>query len=287
MGRTPKRIKRRNRGASQGHAAKVEPRARQPTPSDDCSFEYECLSLFYEILSKAGLPRARLRQVSKAALAPIKKSRKSWDAGALAYFQRLPHILSLWHLLTEYVDSEYVHSAARPRKLKLSAPRPQPSLFGLIRRVFPNENPANVFETLRRVGAVRPSGQFWLPTGRTLVFKSAEVARLGILNEIRNFLRTANWNLTRRQKLLQRSVFNPAVPVRQLQTLNAREKADADQFLILRDADLTAEQQRTRTGEPVSGIGIGTYAYRDTSPITAMNATRPGSKRMKTKKRVR
>jgi hypothetical protein len=287
MGRTPKRIKRRNRSASQGYAAKVEPRAKRPTPADDCSFEYECLSLFYEILSKAGLPKARLLEVSQGALAHIKNSRKSWDAGALAYFQRLPHILSLWHLLTEYVDSEYVHSTARPRKLKLSAPEQQPSLFGLIRRVLPNENPADVFETLRRVGAVRRSGQFWLPTGRTLVFKSAEVARLGILNEIRNFLRTAKTNLTRREKLLQRSVFNPAVPVRQLRTLNAREKTDADQFLILRDADLTAEQQRARTGEPVSGIGIGTYAYRDTPSVMTLLPKRRGSERKKTKKHVR
>jgi hypothetical protein len=134
---------------------------------------------------------------------------------------------------------------------------------------------------------VRRSGEFWLPTGRTLVFKRAEVARLGILNEIRNFLRTAKTNLTQREKLLQRSVFNPAVPTRQLHTINAREKADADQFLILRDADLTAEQQAARAGESVTGIGIGTYAYRDTPFMTAPFDTRQGSDRKKKKKRSR
>jgi hypothetical protein len=193
-------------------------------------------------------------------------------------------VLSLWHLLTEYVDSEYVNSQAHPRKLKLSAPGSEPSLSNLIRRVFPDENPADVLKTLRRVGAVRRSGEFWLPTGRTLVFKKAHVARLGILNEIRNFLRTARTNLTSREKLLQRSVFNPAVPTRQLQIVNAREKEDAVQFLILRDAELTAEQEAARPGEPVSGIGIGTYAYRDTPLITRASGLRRGLGRKKKKR---
>jgi len=287
MGRTRTGKKRRDEGVSQRSATKFE-LAQTPGPrtrTRDASFEYECLNLFYEILAEAGLPKTRLLEVSKRALAGVKRSRRSWNAEDLAFFQRLPHVVTLWHLLTGYVDSEYVYSPARPRKLKLSAPRPQPSLYSLIRRVYPSENPADVFKTLRRVGAVRRSGNFWLPTARTLVYKNAEVARLGILNELRNFLRTAKTNLTQREKLLQRSVFNPAVPTRQLQTLNAREKADGEQFLILRDGDLTSEQQAARPGESVSGIGIGIYAYRDTCFTAAPSDAPRGSGG--TKKRTR
>ena len=286
-GRTIKRAQQRNRRASQGYATKFNtadvPQRR--SKAHDASFESECLRLFYEILTEAGLPKARLLDVSLSALARIKDTRRSWNASDLSYFQRLPHVVSLWHLLTEYVDAEYVHSAARPRKLKLSAPGNEPSLFNLIRRVFPTENPADVFKTLRRVGAVRRSGAFWVPTARTLVFKKPQVARLGILNEIRNFLRTAKSNLTQGEKLLQRSVFNPAVPTRQLHSVNAKEKADADRFLILRDADLTSEQQDALPGEPVSGIGIGTYAYRDTPLPMSQSELRRSSGRKKKRNR--
>jgi len=280
-------MKRRSRSASIPYVTKSDhartPQRRAGAP--DSSFEYECLSLFYEILAEAGLPKARLLEVSNSAIGRLKDSQRSWNAADLGYFQRLPHVVSLWHLLTEYVDAEYVHSKARPRKLKLTAAGNEPSLYGLIRRVFPKENPQDVLKTLRRVGAVRRSGEFWLPTARTLVFKKPQVARLGILNEIRNFLRTAKSNLTRREKLLQRSVFNPAVPTRQLHSVNAKEKVDADRFLILRDADLTSEQQAALAGEPVAGIGIGTYAYRDTPLITGRSAMRRGSGRKK--KRIR
>jgi hypothetical protein len=179
------------------------------------------------------------------------------DAADLGYFAQLAHVLSLWHLRRGYVDTQ-----ACPRPLRLSASGP--SLSKLIAMVFPRANPKAVLATLIRVGAVYQRGQHWLPRGRTLVFKSAHVARLRILSDLARFLRTAQHNVAHpRGKLLQLSAFNPEIPAAEFPELHARIHERAKQFVIEHDTALSRHEGTARGLHRSTVVGIGVYVFRD------------------------
>jgi len=134
----------------------------------------------------------------------------------------------------------------------------------LIGMVFPRANTKEVLATLTRVGAVYRRGQRWLPRGRTLVFKSAHVARLRILSDLARFLRTAQHNVAHpRGKLLQLSAFNPEIPAAEFPELHARMHERARQFLIEQDTALSRHEGTARGSHRSAGVGIGVYVFRD------------------------
>jgi len=255
MGRPKKTIQRCLRKEAPAYVG----RSVTPPDVDQClaehSFEENCLTLLFDIFAQSGLSVNRLRLVSDRILATLKVSRRVWNPDDLYYFDRLAHVLSLWHLLRDYVDQ------GLPRAIPFRGRGP--SLSKLIERVYPQERPRTVLETLVRVGAVRTKGRLWLPTGRTLVFQSPRVARLRILSDLAHFLETAQHNVKHPTgKLLQQTVFNPAVPVAELANVDSESVELAKDFLVQLDAVLDRRARNGRNGDPVIGSGIGVYAYR-------------------------
>ena len=252
-------------------------------------FEQGFLELVFRILTDSGLAIARIRSVSEGVLGKLRTSRRLWNADDLQVFDRIAHVLSIWHL-----HSDYVTPAATPRPLRMWGPGP--TLSKLIKKVFPHAAPERVLATLKRVAAVRRRGAYWLPQGRRLVFQLPHVARMQILVDLLRLLHTAQYNLTHRQgKRLQRSAFNPSVPIEELARLQAGIEDRATHFLEEMDAllDRTSQRQvpasdpRSNTSHHAKrrrdvGAGVSVFFYREQGP-TASTKERdlPKARRMR------
>src|ERR1700674_629020 len=132
------------------------------------SFANEALSRLATILAQSGISPTDLLREFRSICAQLPVPSKCLDFGDIEFVADLPHVLAYWHS-----DIDYVDSVGNPRALLFDG---EPAaLSSLIARVYPERDAREVLHKLIRTGAIRRTGDRFEPTGREIIFRSAEL----------------------------------------------------------------------------------------------------------------
>jgi hypothetical protein len=247
--------------------------ARRPHPSQGAPrgiYANEILRETARLLITTGHAPEELAQRFAALCQEINEPTRAFDPQDVPYVSGLSHVIAHW-----YTDAAYLDERNQPRALPLLGRKE--SLSTLIRRVYPDESPAEVARSLLRSGAVRRRGGRYVPTRRNVWWarKSPSIHVHG-LTSLLGILRTVGHNISRRREpdtLFEQVATNPYVPVRLLPSIHRRIKREAHALLVKLDGFLRLYEVPPGS-EPTTHVAIGAFAYED--PIVTGTAPRPG-----------
>jgi len=239
----------------------VKRRVRKATrsPAADMSYSREVLERVAHILVRTGHSPEALEREFHEVCARFNEPSRRWNPKELDYFADIPHVIAHWH-----ADPEYLDSRGAPRPLPLRGRRP--SLYALIRRVLPAEQPASVAESLARVKALRRRGGLYVPRARHFTYPD-NIARIHGLTALLGMLRTVEHNVADRRKLapiLERAAVNPTFPASALPAFHRRLRALASEFLWTIDRDMRRQEVAKMGGARVR-LGVGVFAFDNKS----------------------
>jgi hypothetical protein len=172
----------------------------------------------------------------------------------LAFLADLSHVVAHWH-----DDREYLDAQGQPKDLLLQGQGA--SLNRLIQRVFPNRPLAPVLEALLRTGLIKRIGKRYRCTSRQLIFSAPIAAYLSGLIPMLGLVRTLMSNIAGEQKLLQQTVLNSHIPVRDLPALF--RDIDERMRAVLQDIDalMIRFEGRAQPGEPCLRVGFAAQLF--------------------------
>jgi hypothetical protein len=219
------------------------------------SYSREFLERLATVLVRSGhSPKALVREF-RDVCSRMKEPTHPWDPKQLDYFADIPHVIAHWH-----ADPQYLDSRGAPVPLPLRGRGP--SLYELIERVLPGENPVAVAETLTRVKALRRRRELYVPRDRAFTYPS-DSARIHGLTALLGMLRTVEHNVVGRGRsptILERAAVNPSFPVSALPAFHRRLKALAAEFLWNVDGDMRRHEDR-HSHRPRIRLGVGVFAF--------------------------
>jgi len=179
------------------------------------------------------------------------------------------HAISHW-----YRDPDFLDASGLPRALPFSGDR---SITALVSRFLPRADPAAVLATLLKLGVVRQEGRRYRPVGRFISFgREREETIFFLFNVLRGILRTIEHNASceLKDRLPDRSAFNPRFPVRDLPAFYVRLRRYSTEFLRHADSAMYSKERRGRR-EPTTHLGVSVIAFEDPL-VTGHTARRKG-----------
>jgi len=230
-------------------------RSMRARPSDSAEF----LEALVPLMVSAGHSPKRLLAEFKVICGRMKEPAREWDPADLAYVADLPHVLSHW-----YTDAEYLNSEGAPRPLRLRGSGP--SLTALIKRVYPDAQPAPVVQALVRARAVREQAGVYEPLAHRMLYLEKTYARHHALLSVFELLRTVTRNCAggrRGPPLLHRTAINSWYPERNIPELHEYLKRHSAETLWALDRFMRRRESTRRKGEPVRRVGLGIYAIEE------------------------
>jgi hypothetical protein len=230
-------------------------RSIRTRPSDSAEF----LEALVPLMVSAGHSPTRLIAEFEAICDRMKEPTREWDPADLAYVADLPHVLSHW-----YTDAEYLNSKGAPRPLRLRSSGP--SLTALIKRVYPDAQPAPVVRALVRARAVREQAGVYEPLAHRVLYLEKAYAHQHALLSVFELLRTVTRNCAggrRGPPLLHQTAINSWFPERYLPELHKRLKRQAAEVLWEFDRFMRRRESTRKKAEPVRRVGLGIYAIEE------------------------
>lgn len=173
-----------------------------------------------------------------------------------------PHVMTLWHDDTAYVDEE-----GEPRKIKATGP--EPSFEALVHKVDPTLDPDRVLDYLMRDRVVGQDGNWYVPQHRGVVLATdAGPAAFRTVRVVSAFLRTCEHNLDldpadRLHRWFERISENRDFPVSKLAEFSAFLEQHGDPFLKLMDTYMRGCEAAKEPGEPTIKLGVGVFRYHE------------------------
>lgn len=173
-----------------------------------------------------------------------------------------PHVMTLWHDDTTYVDDE-----GEPRKIKATGP--EPSFEALVRKVDPKLDTDRVLNYLIRDRVVRQEGDWYVPQNRGVVLATdAGPAAYRTVRVVSAFLRTCGHNLDldpsdRLHRWFERISENRDFPLSKLAEFAAFLEQHGDPFLKLIDAYMRVCEAAKEPHEPTIKLGVGVFRYQE------------------------
>jgi len=242
------------RAAASGVAA-LEPRARH------------AIHRFVRVLARCGCdPRAIEREAAEA----CRRIPVSWMSRADLRDSLDPgHIMTLW-----FSDPAYLDPSGQPRPLPL---RGSPiSLEALAHCIDPHLDVRYVVRYLEHGGALRRSGNRYLPRDRVLILRGRE-RMTPFLRGLFGLLRTLDHNSQCRGRSpgwLELVSTNPRFPVSAVRSFEKRVRALVSRLLLKVDADMHRHERAARKGERTVRIGVGVYQFEE-GPTPRTSSAQP------------
>jgi len=238
-------------------SGKARPKVHGRPAGAGASYSGEFLRRIARILVHAGHSPKALSREFREICARLPEPARRWDPKQLAYFADLGHVIAHWH-----ADPQCLDSRGAPIPLPLRARR-GPSLWALIKRVLPAEDPAAVAESLLGTRGIRRTRGLYVPTGRYLTY-SGVIGETHGLTALRGMLRTVEHNTSgsKRAALLERVAMNPSFPVSALSAFHRRVKTRATDLLWNFDGDMR-RQERSDVRGPRVRLGIGIFVFEE------------------------
>jgi len=238
-------------------------RGSRIAPAGD--FAEECLALLARILIFTGHSPQTLWRRFRDICQRFKEPTRHFDPGELNYVADLPQVITSW-----YADADYLDHRGQPIALPLRAEE-GPSLYALIERALPREDPAAVVGSLTKMHGIRRRGALYVATARYCILP-VNSGRLHGLSTLLGMLQTVEHNVgaAKPHKLLERTALNPNFPTRALPAFYKRLTTAAEELLEEFDGEMQKEQRSARSG-PRTRLGLGFFVFQ--SPVS--NDTRP------------
>ncbi|MFL6600831.1 MAG: DUF6502 family protein [Steroidobacteraceae bacterium] len=231
----------------------------------------EFLERVGRILVECGYRPRQLEREFGEICGKLEDPQQDWNPATLGYIADLPHVLTHWHRDPDYVDE---HGTPRP----LSLNNDGPSLSSLIARIYPSADPAEVVETLLRIGAIRRLRKRFVPAGRSLVLED-EAVRIHALVALLAILRTIDFNIQHAHenvsRLLEKTVIIPRFPKHRLEELHRELHQRGEQFATEIDAQLLRSEVALGSQEEHTRVIFGLYVSDDTLTDISPAAPRP------------
>jgi len=245
MGRRSSKGSRARAGA--GRVPTLEPQARQ------------AVHRFVRVLAHCGCkPQAIEYEATKACrripVAWLSRAdlRDSLDPG---------HVMTLW-----FSDPACLDPQGNPRALPL---RGSPlSLEALAHRIDPNLDIRYVVRYLERGGALRRSGNRYLPRDRVLILRGRE-RMTPFLRGLFGLLKTLDHNRQCRGRSsgwVERFSINPHFPASAVRSFEKRLSMVVNRLLLKLDADMHRHERAARKGERTVRMGVGIYQFEEGPP---------------------
>lgn len=244
------------------------------------SYSGEFLGRLARILVHSGhSPQDLIRQF-RDICGRLPEPKRSWDPTQLGYFADLPHVLALWHADPKYLDSRGAPIALPPRGRA-------PSLYALIERVLPDEDPESVVGTLARLKGIRRRAGRYVPAGRHLSYRRNS-GRVYALNALLGMLRTVERNISgpKSGAIFERAAMNPDFPVNALPAFHGRVKRQAEGFLSTVDGDMH-RREIGNIGGPRIRLGVGVFVFEEPWTEARSGAKRRTSRALRARRRGR
>jgi hypothetical protein len=247
----------KRRTARPGGGRRGDDRGGRPLVSDERQQLQEILSNLVSMLMMSGCSAKDLAQEFATVCRQL-STRRSVRPVSRSFEIDHGHIISHW-----YRDPDYLDSTGKPRKLALAGA--QPSLTGLIARVFPGASPRGVLSSLIELGAVRRSGDRFEPNGFSVnvdqksghwAYWSMKALHSVLQNMVHN-LSCAEGHL-----YLARGAINPRFPVSELPGFHARISDRALRFLDEVDAGMQRLEVAARQ-EQTTEAGVLVFAFEN------------------------
>lgn len=230
------------------------PRNRGKAPA--IAFANEALSRLATILAQSGISPVHLLAEFRSICAQLPVPSKCLDFGDIEFVADLPHVLAYWHS-----DIDYLDTVGNPRALLFDG---EPAtLSSLIARVYPERDARKVLHKLLRAGAIRRVGDRFEPTGREIVFRSAELGRLHALTPLMGILKTVEHNLThpRRDLLLELTASNARIPHAAFSELRGHVRERGADFLFGVDAAMHRLEADPSSSANTMRVGTCVFIY--------------------------
>lgn len=240
------------------------------TAAEGSDYAQQILQHTLDILVSIGDSPKKLSETFARLCATRTEPRERFDVGKASEVTDLPHVVSRW-----YSDPHYLHldGEFRPRALPLRGQRL--SLSSLIRGVMPRANVGATVRRLLEVDAIRKAGMRYLPNDRYLSFAGVPVlAHAYVLMALLGQLVTVKHNLSCKHaedKLLQRVVSNPSIPIRLVPHVREEIRGEAIDCLWRIDELLRQYEVRPRS-EPTARVGLSACAFE--YPLIATTSLR-------------
>jgi hypothetical protein len=181
--------------------------------------------------------------------------------------------MTLW-----FSDPAYLDAKGNPRVLAL---RGSVSLETLAHRIDPNLDVRYVVRYLENGGALRRSGNRYLPRDRVVMLRGRE-RMTPFLRGLFGLLRTLEYNSQCRGRSpgwLELISGNPRFPVSAVRSFEKRLRVLVGRLLLKVDADMHRHERAAKKGERTVRMGVGVYQFADEP------APRPGSAQRTTDRR--
>ncbi len=219
-------------------------------------FAQQCLALLARILVGTGHPPQALARRFRDICQRCKEPARRFDPAALDYVADFPHVITRW-----YTDADYLDDRGEPIALPIRAEGP--SLYALIERTLPGEDPAAVVEGLTQMRGIRRRGTLYVPTARYCIYRE-DSARLYGLLMLLGMLQTVDHNVgtAKPHKLLQRGAINPNFPMRALPAFYKRLTAAAEALLQEFDGEMQTQERSAASG-PRTRLGLGFFVFQN------------------------
>jgi len=214
----------------------------------------ECLARLGRILVRTGHSPQWLWRKFRDICSGLKEPARRFEPERLSHITDVPHVIALWHTDPDYLD-------ARGLPIPLPLRSKGRSLYSLIERVLPGENPAAVVQSLERMRGIRRRGTLYLPTDRYVIYPE-DSARLHSLSTLLGMLSTVDHNVSHRRssRLFERVARNPSFPKRALPAINRQLNTQALELLRKLDGEMQ-RYERSATPGPRTRLGVGIFAF--------------------------
>ena len=230
------------------------PRRRVPGTSEGIDpSRREILERVLLIMVESGCSPHALARAVGAICASLPNPQKQLDPQESGIIEDLPHVMTNWYSDPTYLDDK----GGAPRLLR--ARGPEPSLVGLIRRVYPTTDPERVISLLLRNKAIRRTGSLYEPVSRQVVFKDPQsAATLGLFGLL-GHLRAVDNNLHAKNPVVERVAINSRVPSSRREQIYREAGELSQSFLENIDALLHRWEGRPDSAEPLTQFILGSY----------------------------
>jgi hypothetical protein len=221
---------------------------------------------FVRLLARCGCDA---EAIEHAVAEACRRTPASWLRGADLRDSLDPsHVMTLW-----FSDPTFLDAKGNPRGLALRGPV---SLATLAHRIDPNLDVRYVVRYLEHGGALKRSGNRYLPRDRVVILRGRERST-PFLRGLFGLLRTLEYNSQCRGRSpgwLELFSGNPRFPVSAVRSFEKRLRALVSRLLLKADADMHRHELAAKKGERTVRMGVGVYQFTE-EPMPRPSLARP------------
>jgi len=220
----------------------------------------EAVARFVRVLARCGCTPEDIGQEVVKACREIPASWATKAMAALRDMDDAAHVLTLW-----FSDPTYIDAGGRPRPLPLRGAGG--SIEALAYRANPKLEPRALLRYLARRGALRRTGQRYVPKDRKLSLRNAGgPEHFRHLRGLVAILRTLEHNSQPKRRVpgwYEACAENPNFPVRAIPGFDRRLRKQADNQLRQFDTEMLQHERARKPREPTVRIGVGFYRFEE------------------------